>query len=235
MFNKNKPPKYVNAWYETMMYSLAHKIVSNAVEGVVYSNIPFGNSFLDIHIDGECGFIVFKTIVEGELNIRELQASSGNTVNVLLNNISFDNWQNNRNEEVLTEENIKRISEGIVSLVRNSRNPVLPDCWVFPFFNYFVNMTVEERNKGKNKGKDFDRIDGFYAIHDYGNTWGCGGTISGRVEPEASINRGFLRLSTLEESLYTAIAGELRYKTPFARVSAEYSMPVNKATLAKHH
>lgn len=235
MFNKNKPPKYVNAWYETMMYSLTHKIVSNAVEGIVYSNIPFGNSFLDIHIDGECSFIVLKTVVEGELSIQELHASSGNTVNVLLNNISFDNWQNNRTEEIFTKENIKRISEGIVSLVRNSQNPLLPDCWIFPFFGHFINMTVEKRSLGMHKGESFTIIGGVFSVHDYGNTWGCGGTVSGRVKPQTPINRELLHLSTLEESLYTAIAGEKRYKTPFAEVSTEYTMPVNKVTLAKHH
>lgn len=226
LWKKDKSSSYLNNWYDISLNSLASKIPQAVKEDRTYSNIPFGRSLIDIHSDGQSALVNIKTVVNGKLNVREIHTSLPYVFANLHSSRVYQNWENS-DDIALTTEKLKQICIAMAELIHYSNNK--NDVWVFPYFDYFIAVEIDETYK--KSGKKYSS--GSASIRSFDGAYGSGGTISGTFfEKDESINDTMKTLG-LDFSLFSTLCHSKLDDTfwngkRYAAINADNEFPIGE-------
>lgn len=118
-----------------LLRRLAGQIVRDIRPDIVYRNIPFGCSQLDIHSDGEIVILAVKTLSAhgASLIVREFQVPKYKLYNLLLSSKVTKPFNKNNMGAIVRDRHLaKQISQGIAQFVYQSRRS--QEVWFFPFY-----------------------------------------------------------------------------------------------------
>lgn len=164
-----KSDNYANtASYQKALKKVAVQIANNIKVDVVYRNVPFGPSQLDIHSDGDNVILAVKVLTgtDDAFNVREFQTPVSKFRKFLTSDKVQEMFPKRVSRVFLDDIYLtKQISQGISQLMHNSKKQSYKEkneTWVFPFYNHFITF---HKNKVKSYRAYYDSS-GFFDNQD---------------------------------------------------------------------
>lgn len=132
--------------YQKALKKLAVQLAQNIKTDVVYRNIPFGTSQLDIYSDGKNAILAVKSLSQADaaFKVREFQIPVSKLRKFLVSDEMKEMFGKGVSDIFLDHNTlVKQISQGISQLLHNS-NKKVDETWIFPFYNYIISFTVTD-------------------------------------------------------------------------------------------